>query len=239
MPSPPPPTPGGKTLIGASRRRKLWSLASYEKYNGNSDQTERLPTLIWVFAGRLWSFHLFLFCWGPYKNVYATFVHGTHLIYNASAGNWASWSFLHRECAIEKKNLIVLWSDDDDDDDDCCDGGGAEWWLWWWSYAAWGISPLSQINKLNKTVSGVFKHRMLYRNSKGSPLRLFSICISNRSPSCFLKPRGSSKGASDRESAMNNLSTEFADSGPASLGKRIGESWTRRHVVNYNSHMGY
>ena len=123
-PPPPLPHPRRKTLIGASGWRKLWSLASYEKYNGNSDQTERMPTLIWVFAGRLWSFHLFLFCWGPYKNVYATFMHGTHLTYNAPSETWASWSFLHRECAIEKKNLIVLWSDDDDDDC-CCDGGGA------------------------------------------------------------------------------------------------------------------
>ena len=205
-----------------------------------------MPTLIWIFAGWLWSFHLFLFCWGPYKNVYATFMHGTHLTYNAPAGTWASCSFLHGEYGIEKtKNLIVLWSDDDDDDD-CCDGGGVEWWLWWWSYAAWGISPLSQINKLYKTVSDVFKHWMLYHISEGSPFRLFSICISNRSPSCFLKRRASAKGMSDRESAMNNqrvkwqkwLSTELADSGPVNLGTRDGGSWTRRHVVNYNSHKG-
>ena len=182
------PPPRGKTLIGASGRSKLWSLVSYETYNGHSDQTERMPRLIWVFDGC--SGH-FMVCWGPYKSVYATFMHSLLLTYNASAGTSAPWSFLHRKCAIEKKNLIVLWSDDDDDDDDCCDGGGAGWWLWWWGYVAWGISPLAQINKLNKTVSGVFKHWMLYRISNGSPFRLFSICISNRNPSCLLKRRAS------------------------------------------------
>ena len=63
-------------------------------------------------------------------------MHSTLLTYNTPVGSSAPWSFLHRECAIEKKNLIVLWSDDDDDDDDCCDGGGAGWWLWWFDYAA-------------------------------------------------------------------------------------------------------
>ena len=61
-------------------------------------------------------------------------MHSTLLAYKTPNGTSAPWSYLHRECAIEKKNLIVLWSDDDDDC--CCDGGGAGWWLWWWSYAA-------------------------------------------------------------------------------------------------------
>ena len=135
----------------------------------------------------------------------------------------------------KKNNLTVLWSDDDDDD--CCDGGGAGWWLWWWGYAAWGILPLSQIYKLNKTVSGVFKHWMMYRISKGPPFRLFSICIRNRNLPCLLKRRASAKGASDRESALNNqrvkwqkrLSIGLADSGSDNLGTRNGGSWTRRH----------
>ena len=36
----------GGTLIGASGRRKLWSLASYETYSGDTDQTELMPRLI-------------------------------------------------------------------------------------------------------------------------------------------------------------------------------------------------
>ena len=63
-------------------------------------------------------------------------MHSKLLTYNAPAGTSAPWSFLHRECTIEKENLIVLWSDDDDDDNnnnnddndddnDCCDSGSA------------------------------------------------------------------------------------------------------------------
>ena len=137
---------------------------------------------------------------------------------------------LHGAFCIGSMQLIVLWSDDDDDDD-CCDGGGAEWVLWWWSYAAWGISPISQINKLNKTVSCVFKHWVLYRISKGSPVRLFSICISNRSPSCFLKRRASAKGASDRESAMNNQRVKWQ--------KWLALHWTCRLGASHSRHKGW
>ena len=35
-------------------------------------------------------------------------MHGKHLIYNAPAGTLASWSILHRECAIENKKKIWL-----------------------------------------------------------------------------------------------------------------------------------
>ena len=241
-----PPPPLGENIVQCIQTKKVVVLSFLWKVQWKlSDQTERMPTLIWVFAGRLWSFHLFLFCWGPYKNVYATFMHGTHLTYNAPAGTWASWSFLHRECAIEKKPSDCLmvrrwwW-----------------WWLlwWWWCRVVALVVELRSMRditiisnkQLNKTVSGVFKHWMLYRISKGSPFRLFSICISNRSPSCFLKRRASAKGGSDRESAMNNqrvkwqkwFSTELADSGPVNLGTRDGGSWTPRHAVNYNSHKG-
>ena len=225
---PPPPPPPVENIDRCIRTKKvvvlsfLWNIQQRCWSDWANAQTDlsSLDALVISFV---------LFCWGPYKNVSATFMHSTLLTYNAPAGTSAPWSFLHRECAIEKAiwlsygpmmMMIVVMPDGGF-------GGGAMWHEGYHHY-------LKLTNSIKPCL--VFSNTECWTVFPKDLLSDYSA-LSNRNPPCLLKHRASAKGASDRKSAMNNqrvkwqkrLSTGLADSGPVSLSTRDGGSWTRRH----------
>ena len=49
--------------VFAVRMKKAWSIATYSAHSEDSDQTVRMPRLIWVFAGRTCHFVGFVMRW--------------------------------------------------------------------------------------------------------------------------------------------------------------------------------
>ena len=96
--------------------RKLWSLATHWAYSEDSDQTGRMPRLIWVFAGR--TVILLVLSWGSFykdvwKEVWKLFWlrFAGSITYSVNVHNWtASCQNQQNGMCVQRRLRIIMQS---------------------------------------------------------------------------------------------------------------------------------